>query len=965
MKGDGNCQFRGWAYQCCGQEDKHLYYRSIMTAEMKRNPELYKDFQCEDQGDINQPGVWGGHVSLIALCNAMHYSVTLFNKKGKWIWGYYKGGDIKHIYLEYTGNHYNALIPKVKLEESVQEKKKEGEIFPKKTFKLAKESNREKLVLSNRFTALSIEECNNHDNLNSQHNEDYNPKITYGSCKPNLVKCKVKKKTDGTLCSPCKQRKFKPKKTLKLRSHRGKDHNISWHYCEKCSYKCTKGLQLLKHIQRKHTTFPKTKSPKESMKVKLRGGMRKSFSRHLIWWTRLKHTILKNDIRKHFKTKHEGKLCLCGGGGDLINRTNKEIRDWLKETNDKNDNISWLNWLKEATIFFGKYNGSKNTFQKWKTNFEHKEKQLRKSISDSIIKDMGGLFGGRFMDIPPPNFFPSDGFLFIEDKNNQCFLCTKCEEDFNNEDNMKEHIRIAHKAELKKMFRKEANSLVHQHSRYIEWLDEVVDCEVSSSKINNKYKANTPRIQLILEENKVLKEVNKILEANQAILKESLEDNQSTFKIVRERSAGPNIVDTERIILTENTNGQIKKNVIKEQMAKVTARKRSSLDAENEDPNLTKKTGEGLRKQAKVIDSVLKHLAGNDLETMILVVAKLVDKYGDTFSKLLTANSKAIQNQLKFSPEETAALIAGTGTADNVWAKYRTASNKTFGWNTLSSHKKVKHARSELLPIIREDWNEIYPSLYKNKQGKNKRVQSETCVLVVKNLGEYISKMANSEKEAFSEFKDGDEIHVCYDADGGGGRFIAEFAFLNRKDQKIKLHPFLIYEGTDIRPNLEITLGHLTQQFKDLEDTNISVDGKQLKIVQFGVFDLCALNAIIGKQNHSSTFFDAWTDVTNHHIKNHAGKQHTPDECKNINFLTMRDYDKNITHHSVETGKSYAFSCVSCFSLPFYYTVSTDVIKYVFFQVPRQAQGNCLEVLLQITSYPLRTYSDISPHSCT
>ena len=121
---------------------------------------------------------------------------------------------------------------------------------------------------------------------------------------------------------------------------------------------------------------------------------------------------------------------------------------------------------------------------------------------------------------------------------------------------------------------------------------------------------------------------------------------------------------------------------------------------------------------------------------------------------------------------------------------------------------------------------------------------------------------------------------------------------------------FEFYEGTDIRPNLEVTLGHLTQQFKDLEDTNISVDGKQLKIVQFGVFDLCALNAIIGKQNHSSTFCDAWTDVTNHHIKYHAGKQHTPNECKNINFLTMRDYDKNITHHSVETGKSYAFSSV-------------------------------------------------------
>ena len=95
---------------------------------------------------------------------------------------------------------------------------------------------------------------------------------------------------------------------------------------------------------------------------------------------------------------------------------------------------------------------------------------------------------------------------------------------------------------------------------------------------------------------------------------------------------------------------------------------------------------------------------------------------------------------------------------------------------------------------------------------------------------------------------DGDELHVCWDGDGGGRRFIAEFAIINNKDRKITLHPFLIYEGTYVRSNLEVTLGRLTRQFIELEGATILVDGKTLKITQFGVFDLCALNCIIGKQ---------------------------------------------------------------------------------------------------------------------
>ena len=77
----------------------------------------------------------------------------------------------------------------------------------------------------------------------------------------------------------------------------------------------------------------------------------------------------------------------------------------------------------------------------------------------------------------------------------------------------------------------------------------------------------------------------------------------------------------------------------------------------------------------------------------------------------------------------------------------------------------------------------------------------------MKNLKAYIEKIAEAEKDNLSNLEDMDEIMVCYDGDGGGGRFVCEFAFLNNIDRKIKIHPMLIYEGTDTRPNLEVTLG--------------------------------------------------------------------------------------------------------------------------------------------------------------
>ena len=78
----------------------------------------------------------------------------------------------------------------------------------------------------------------------------------------------------------------------------------------------------------------------------------------------------------------------------------------------------------------------------------------------------------------------------------------------------------------------------------------------------------------------------------------------------------------------------------------------------------------------------------------------------------------------------------------------------------------------------------------------------------MKDLKGYIQTHAICEKD---ELSDDDILPVVIDGDAGGGRFVAKLAFLNRKDKSLKLHLFLLFEGTDNRENMQKTLGQLTR----------------------------------------------------------------------------------------------------------------------------------------------------------
>ena len=116
-----------------------------------------------------------------------------------------------------------------------------------------------------------------------------------------------------------------------------------------------------------------------------------------------------------------------------------------------------------------------------------------------------------------------------------------------------------------------------------------------------------------------------------------------------------------------------------------------------------------------------------------------------------------------------------------------------------------------------------------------------------------------------------------------------------------------MFEGTDNRENLQKTLGQLTQQIQLLDGLKIKIsDTTEVQIKHYCLLDLCALNNILGKQNHSATYPDAWADVTKVHLtyESHKDTPHTPMTFKNVNFEDLEYLERLFTNHAVNTGKT-------------------------------------------------------------
>ena len=462
-------------------------------------------------------------------------------------------------------------------------------------------------------------------------------------------------------------------------------------------------------------------------------------------------------------------------------RTNEEVLEWYKNTLE-NGKVSEETIKREALKFFKISPDAAKDKKRFKIEVEDfvtKHKNMLRKMEKDCLKESGGS-----VKSVPADFRPD-----IED----------------DRERKKEYLRFARES-------------IRSSKNYQDWLD--ADCTLFLPADVAKKKV------LSLDDKKM---VNKY--------------SNNQIKLVRERSRERNIFDAEKMVISKNPDGTIKKSIVKETYAKVTIRKRHQANDENSKE--VEVTGAGVLKRAKAVDNILNHTSQHNTEVKASLVAKIIDKEGSTFGHEILKKSKALQETRKLNAEQTAGLMTGSRGSQFLFRQVRSVLNKEVGFNPLASQRKVDYYIENIMVAKKEDWDCQNINIFQNKQGKRKGLPTETPVLGVKNLESYVIKMAESE----SSYLDLSEnvLPICFDADAGGGRFLAVFTFMNREDNDVKLHPYLIYEGSDCRQNMEVTMGTFSQQIRNLEGKVIILNEKVIKIKVFGLFDLCALNCLLGK----------------------------------------------------------------------------------------------------------------------
>ena len=403
---------------------------------------------------------------------------------------------------------------------------------------------------------------------------------------------------------------------------------------------------------------------------------------------------------------------------DLHLRTNKETLEFVKA----NEDLAREELLRSTKNFFGsiKTNRPNTLCQKLK-DFQSKHKMIKQKIK--IMKELNGT--GKGNSSPPETFEPRDFsfFDFININENGCYTCGKCDELSIRVDDLQKHIHLYHMIPKREAFVYECFEKLNAHPEYKMWQEEVTDiplvtfASAEEKELHDEiFNADIKKVQTKLKEanSKVLNlsKKNKEIQGIDSSPKES-------FSITRQRSSGPNILETERNIYTIQDDGTQKKTVIKDVFAKVTTRKlhkRKIEDKENLSAKKVKLTHEGITKQAKNVGNILNHVTAHDKEAQAMLIAKVVDQHGSGFAAEVTKNSREIQGGLKLSAFETASVTAGMGIPDNAAIKLRTAMNKAKGWNMLASHKKVKEVRETKLPFGKDAWDFQEHMLYRNRE---------------------------------------------------------------------------------------------------------------------------------------------------------------------------------------------------------------------------------------------------------
>ena len=84
------------------------------------------------------------------------------------------------------------------------------------------------------------------------------------------------------------------------------------------------------------------------------------------------------------------------------------------------------------------------------------------------------------------------------------------------------------------------------------------------------------------------------------------------------------------------------------------------------------------------MSNILENTLENDKDAKAAIVAKIIDHEGPEFGSKLEMRSKVLQKSRKLNPEQTASLMAASGSTDYSWRVGRTAFLNTLCYTPIS-----------------------------------------------------------------------------------------------------------------------------------------------------------------------------------------------------------------------------------------------------------------------------------------
>ena len=308
---------------------------------------------------------------------------------------------------------------------------------------------------------------------------------------------------------------------------------------------------------------------------------------------------------------------------DINLKSKGEALEWYRDV-VKNGNVSQETLKDEVMKYFGQdleYLDKKTIAKKMR-----KLKDDHYNIKNSILRQIQKLKNGKGNGFanPPDNFSPE----------------------------------IMDEKERKSAFVKSCRIEIDDHEMYQNWKNEPFSLNLGENQISKK--------------------------DSQFGNNESESIHTQSIKITKQRSCGPNIFDTEKVVILEKPDGTVKKTVIKETFATVTRRKRkaSTCDKENDISD------EAQRKRARNVDNILNHVNENNKDHKAKMISKIIDAEGPNFGKKVKLSSKVLQENDSLTVVETNNLQVATRSSGFLWRQTRTALRKTLGYSPLASAKK-------------------------------------------------------------------------------------------------------------------------------------------------------------------------------------------------------------------------------------------------------------------------------------